>query len=69
MARRKNVKRIDPRYFLHENLEDLRSDVHELLSDVDMSPEDRKIFLARVKGAKSEDDLEDLESEIWERGT
>ena len=39
MARRKNVKRIDPRYFLHEAQEGISSLVRAALADSDLPPD------------------------------
>ena len=69
MARRKNVKRIDPRYFLHESMDNKRKDLLDLLSDLDITSEKKEAFKSRIKDAEDEDKLEDLESEMWPSGS
>jgi transcriptional accessory protein Tex/SPT6 len=69
MARRKNVKRIDPRYFLNESMDNKRKDLLDLLSDLDITPEKEEAFKSRIKDAEDEDKLEDLESEMWPSGS
>tara|TARA_R110002051_G_scaffold300983_1_gene368571 strand:- start:331 stop:540 length:210 start_codon:yes stop_codon:yes gene_type:complete len=69
MARRKNVKRIDPRYFLNESMDNKRKDLLDLLSDLDITSEKKEAFKSRIKDAEDEDKLEDLESEMWPSGS
>ena len=69
MARRKNVKRIDPRYFLHETV-NRGEELDQVMNEEEKDEEGYERPLeAELAEEKDDDWIQDAEADIERRGT